>query len=173
MAGLRPYIFGRPDACNRLHAPRRGGASVGLLSLPGRCRTRCETLWATRSRLLVSRAVCGRAGRRGSEEARKARQRTMHMCSGRARNLAEEGGRLEGVGAGAEDVVDHGHRVSGVWMVPMACWRPPCRWRRARDAGVVLEREDAWRRRAELEGLLESAAAQHVARSYRRCRAMR
>jgi len=84
MAGLRPHIFGRPDACNRLHAPRRGGASVGLLSLPGRCRTRCETLWATRSRLLVSWAVCGRAGRRGSEEARKARQRTMHTYSGRA-----------------------------------------------------------------------------------------
>ena len=84
MAGLRPYIFGRPDACNRLHAPRRGGALVGLLSLPGRCRTRCGTSWAARSKLLMPRAVCGCAGRRGSEEARKARQRTMHTYSGRA-----------------------------------------------------------------------------------------
>ena len=32
--------FRVPDACNRLHAPRRGGAAAGLLSLPGRCRVR-------------------------------------------------------------------------------------------------------------------------------------
>ena len=32
--------FRVPDACNRLHAPRRGGAAAGLSSPPGRCRTR-------------------------------------------------------------------------------------------------------------------------------------
>ena len=32
--------FRVPDACTRLHAPRRGGAAAGLSSPPGRCRTR-------------------------------------------------------------------------------------------------------------------------------------
>ena len=91
---------------------------------------------------------------------------------------AEGGGQLEGAVDGCR-----GYRwrwspnESSLWVVlgmaRLSRRCPLCRWRRARDAGVVLEREDAWRRRAELEGLLESAAAQHVARSYRRCRAVR
>ena len=167
-----------PDACTRLHAPRRGGAAAGLLSLPGRCRTRWRMWWMVRA--MHERAVGGVNGllARGWKESTSTHQKVRYSSSeSRARVMRREVVSSKMPWADAADIGGDGLRMRAAcgW-----CWGwcdcrrcPLCRWRRARDAGVVLEREDAWRWRAELEGLLESAAAQHVARSYRRCRAMR
>ena len=54
----------------------------------------------------MPRAVCGCAGRRGSEEARKARQRTMHTYSGPMMHTVQQalargtGVRLQKLGTG-------------------------------------------------------------------------
>jgi hypothetical protein len=120
MAGLRPYIFGRPDACNRLHAPRRGGASVGLLSLPGRCRTRWRMWWMVRA--MHERAVGGVNGllARGWKESTSTHQEVRYPSSeSRARVMRREVVSSEVPWADAADIGGDGLRMRAAcgW-----CW---------------------------------------------------
>ena len=159
-----------PDACNRMHAPRTGGAATGLSILSGGCRVRRETLWAMRSKLLMPRVISGRAGSRGCEEALMRGRGRCTRAQAARRNLVEEGGRVDGVAgrcggrcgswSSSERLVDG---VSGL----LACAVKVAKGARCRSGTRARRRLPKACRTGRV------ARESHCAASYRKCRAVR